>query len=81
MSQDSANYRLAMKIFADFSGTIAIPAVLAAVAGKKLDTLYHTAPRYQVVLLAFALLSTALLIYKKAKKYRDEYESINKKPL
>ncbi len=81
MSKDSANYRLAMKIFADFSGTIAIPAVLSALAGKWLDTKYSTAPRYLFIFFVLALLCTALLIVKKAKKYRDEYESINKKVL
>ncbi len=79
MSKDAANYRLAMKIFADFSGTIAVPAVLAALAGKWLDTQYSTAPRYLILLLALALVSTAIVIVKKAKKYRDEYERINQK--
>lgn len=78
MSQESANYRLAMKIFADFSGTIAVPAVLAALLGKKLDAIYGTEPTFLLILLAFALLSTAVLIVKKAKHYKSVYEKINK---
>jgi F0F1-type ATP synthase assembly protein I len=79
MSKDSAYYRLGLKIFIDLTGSIAIPAVLGAVIGKKLDTKYATAPRYLILLLALALVFTAILIVKKAKRYRDEYESINQK--
>lgn len=79
MSNEAANYRLGMKIFANLSGTIAVPAVLAALLGKWLDERYTTSPRYVLLLLAIALLSTAVLIIKKAKVYQQEYESINKK--
>ncbi len=80
MNSDAAYYRLAMKIFADFSGTIAIPAVFAALLGKWLDQKYHTEPRYLALLLILAFLSTGLMIRKKAKEYSIAYDSlINKK--
>jgi F0F1-type ATP synthase assembly protein I len=78
MSTDARYYRLAMRIFADFSGTIAIPAVLSALAGKWLDERYATEPRYLILLLALALVLTAVIVVRKAKKYRAEYELLMK---
>ena len=77
MSTDAQYRRLAMKIFADFSGVIAVPAVLGALVGKWLDGKYGTEPRYLLILLAFALISTAVIIVKKAKKYRIQYDRLN----
>lgn len=78
MASDANYYRLAMKIFADFSGTIAIPAVLAALAGKWLDEKYATEPRYLIVFVFLALVLTAVILVRKAKKYRDAYEKLMK---
>lgn len=78
MNQDAAYRRLAFKIFAEFTGTIAVPAVLAALFGKWLDEKYSTEPRYLIILLVLAFASTGAFVYKRAKQYRDEYEKINK---
>ena len=67
-----------MKIFADFSGTIAVPAVLAALLGKWLDTRYGTTPKLLLLLLAIALVLTAIMVVKKAKFYAAAYEQLNK---
>ena len=84
MSSDDRYYRLAMRLFADFSFAIAIPAIIGAVLGKRLDELYDTSPRYLLICLAIALLLTAMVIAKKAKKYGREYakliEESSKKP-
>lgn len=76
MSQDAQYYRLAGRIFADFSGTIAVPAVLAALLGKWLDGRYGTEPRYLILLLILALTLTTYAVVKKAKVYRKAYESL-----
>lgn len=73
---DAKYYRLAWRIFADFSGTIAVPAVLAALLGKWLDGRYGTEPRYLILLLILALTLTAYAVVKKAKVYRKAYESL-----
>lgn len=78
MSSDRAYYRLAFKMFADFSGVIAVPAVLAALAGKWLDTRYHTNQKFLIVLFFFAFLFTAAFVWKKAKNYKEEFENIGK---
>ncbi|MEK7614845.1 MAG: AtpZ/AtpI family protein [Patescibacteria group bacterium] len=79
MDKDSAYYRLAFKIFFDFTGITAVPAVLAALGGKWLDTRFHTAPRYVILLLLLAFLSTGILFVKKAKEYKVELDDLNKK--
>jgi len=76
-SGDRAYYRLAFKIVADFSGMIAIPAVLAALLGKWMDTRYQTSPRYMILFLVIAFMITAYIIAKKSEHYRKQYESIN----
>ena len=74
MNKDTAYYRLGFKIFADLTGIIAVPAVLAALLGKWLDARYQTSPRYILILFVLAFLFTASLIVKKAKRYKIEYE-------
>ncbi|MCR4314363.1 MAG: AtpZ/AtpI family protein [Candidatus Uhrbacteria bacterium] len=75
---DAKYYRLAGRIFADFSGTIAVPAVLAALLGKWLDDRWGTEPRSLLILLAIALALTAYAVVKKAKMYKKAYESLIK---
>lgn len=79
MSQDAAYYRLAMRIFADFGITIAAPAVVAAIAGTKLDEKFGTEPRYLIVLLVLAFAFTGLTVYRKAKHYGRLYSKLAEK--
>lgn len=79
MNNDAAYYRLAYRIFADFSGTIAVPAVLAALAGKWLDAKEQTGPRYLILFLLLAFSLTIWMVMKKAKQYQQEYETLIKK--
>ncbi len=65
-----------MKIFADFSGSIAIPAVLAAFLGKWLDTRYGTSPKLIILCLLVAFVLTGIIIVRKARKYARLYTSI-----
>ena len=74
MQNDAKYYRLAGRIFADFSGTIAIPVVLAAIVGKRLDAHQATAPRYLIIFLVFAFVLTGVMVAKKASFYKKEYE-------
>jgi len=79
MNSDAAYYRLAIRIFADFSGSIAVPAVFAALIGKWLDDKYGTGPKFLALFLLIALLSTAWIVVKKAKRYQKEYDALNKR--
>ena len=76
MSSDIKYYRLASRIFADFSGSIAIPAVSAALLGKWIDAQQGTEPRYLLLLLIISFGFTGVLLVRKAKKYKKQYESL-----
>jgi len=78
MGKDAQYQRLAMKIFADFSGSIAIPAVLAAFLGKWLDARYGTSPKLMILCLLAAFVLTGIIIVRKARKYSELYASIEK---
>lgn len=76
MASDAAYYRFAFRIFSDFSGSIAIPAVFAAIFGKWLDAKYHSSPKFLFLFLLCAFVLTGFSLVKKAKKYQKEYESL-----
>ena len=65
-----------MKIFADFSGSIAIPAVGAAFLGKWLDARYGTSPYLIILCLLAAFALTAVIVVRKARHYSKLYSSI-----
>jgi F0F1-type ATP synthase assembly protein I len=76
MSKEAQYYRLAMRIFADFSGTIALPAVGAALLGQWIDEGQGTEPRYLIILLVLAFALSAYIVVRKAKKYLAAYEKL-----
>jgi F0F1-type ATP synthase assembly protein I len=75
---DRSYYIFAMKIVGDFTGTIAVPAVLFALLGTYLDEKYNRSPLFLLVGLALAFGTSMLSIYKKTKKYSQEYQEIVK---
>lgn len=78
MSKDAKYYRLGARIFVDFSGAIAVPAVLAAFLGKWLDVRYGTQPLYMILLLVLAFALSSYTVAKKARRYKEEYEKLNR---
>ena len=81
MNKDAAYQRLAMRIFADFSGTIAVPAVLGALLGKWLDNKLGTEPWLLITVLTSALVATAVIVVRKAKHYSEIYNSLDEKKI
>lgn len=73
-ASDRFYYVLALRVAADFGVTIAVPALLAAYLGKKLDEKFGTEPLILAGLLIFALAITVIIIVKKAKYYGELYE-------
>ncbi len=73
---DRAYYLFAGKIVGDFTGSIAIPAVVFALIGEYLDTKYHKEPLFLLIGLVVAFISSANIIYRKTKRYSAEYETI-----
>ena len=78
MDEDRTYYRLAFKIFADLSGTIAVPAVLGAMSGKWLDAKLGTKPWMLFTLLILAFGFSAVSLVKKTTLYGREFEKVNK---
>lgn len=79
MASDAAYQRLAMRVFADFSGTIAVPAVFAALLGKWLDARYGTEPKLLILCFVAAFALTAYVVVRKARYYGKKYQELNQK--
>lgn len=73
-ASDRFYYLLALRVAADFGVTIAVPALLAMMAGQKLDEKFGTEPWILAGLLIIALAITIVIIVKKAKYYGELYE-------
>jgi len=78
-SSDNKYYIFALKIMLDFGATIAVPAVIFSLIGQYFDTKYDKAPLFLILFLATALLITIKFLIKKAKKYGNLYQKIDKK--
>lgn len=77
-SSDRQYYIFAMKIVGDFGASIAVPVVLFVLFGQYLDDKYGRGPLFTVIGFVLAALISARIIYKKAKKYGQEYQKMNK---
>lgn len=74
-----ASYLLGLRIMVDFGATIAIPAVLAAIVGVKLDAAWGTRPYLLIALLLVAFGLTALVIRRKVIFYGKAYQKLVEK--
>lgn len=72
-------YVFAMKIAGDFGATIAIPVVVSALVGQKIDSFYGTRPLFLIIGMVLSAILTGLLIYKKAKIYGQQFQDLDKK--
>ena len=72
-------YVFAIKIAGDFGATIAIPVVVSALIGQKIDSLYGTRPLFLIIGMVLTAILTGLLIYKKAKIYGQQFQDLDKK--
>lgn len=76
MDNSRKSYLFAFKAFGDFGITIAVPAVLAALAGKWLDIKFGSYPKCTILLLTIAFVLTAIILVRKVKQYGKEYEDL-----
>lgn len=65
-----------LRIAGDFGATIAIPVVVFAYLGKRLDARWGTAPWLLIAGFALAALISGAIIYRKAKRYGKEYQNL-----
>lgn len=67
----------AFKLLGDFGASIAAPVVIFVLIGQYLDGKYDKSPLFTVLGFVLAALASAKIIYKKAKKYGEEYKRMN----
>ncbi len=68
---------LGLRIVGEFGAIIAVPVVLLAMLGKYLDGKYGTAPWLLIAGFVIAFTLSSVSIYSRAKRFRDEYISID----
>lgn len=78
-SKDKEYYRLAFKILGDFGVSIAVPVIVFSRLGLYFDEKYGFYPWLTISSFIFAAIFTGISINKKAKRYAQEYENIDKK--
>jgi F0F1-type ATP synthase assembly protein I len=67
---------LGLAIVGDFGVVLAVPAILGAVLGVRLDARYGTRPWLLVVCLLLAAALSTVAIYRRAKRYNERYQSL-----
>ena len=75
-STDRQYYLLGLKIAGDFGVAIATPVVVFAYVGRWLDGRWGGGWRFTVIAFVVSALLSGLIIYRKAKKYGEEYQKL-----
>lgn len=78
---DREYYFLALRIAGDFGATIAVPVVVLAIIGRKMDAIYDSGVLYTIIGFVAAAAISGLMIYRKAKRYGKEYQGLVDKNL
>ena len=73
---DRDYYLLALRIAGDFGATIAVPVVLLAIIGRKMDNNYDSGIIFTLIGFVLAAIISGIIIYKKAKRYGKEYQNL-----
>lgn len=68
---------LGMRIIGDFGAAIAVPVVIFVIIGQWLDGKYDTGYKFTIAAFVLAALVTGKILYKKAKAYAAEFQSLN----
>lgn len=76
---DRQYYLFGLKIAGDFGVVIAVPVVLFVFLGRWLDERYRQDWLFTVLAFVLAALISGTIIYRKAKKYGQEYQRLNDK--
>ncbi len=76
VKSDRIYYLFGLKIIGDFGATIAVPVVIFVLLGQKLDERYNLTPWLTILGFVVAAVISSRSIYKKAKKYGEEYKNL-----
>ena len=77
LSNDKKYYFFALKIAGDFGASIAAPVVILTLVGQYFDTKYRLTPYLTILAFVLAALVSGKIIYRKAKKYGEDYKNLN----
>lgn len=69
-------YRFAAKAMVDITGSIFVPAIVAALAGQWLDERLATEKWFFIGLLLLSFIGSAVAIVKKVRAYGEEYQKL-----
>ncbi len=75
-NNDRKYYLFALKIIGDFGIAIAAPVVIMVLIGQYLDERYHRQILFTILGFILAALLSTLIIYRKAKKYGEQYQKL-----
>jgi len=67
---------LAFSVIGDFGATLAIPAVLGAIIGSRLDTRYGTEPWLLIICLVMTASFSAFVVKRRAEQYGKKYQAL-----
>ena len=81
MNDTGAYLRFALRAAGDITGTILVPAIVAALLGTALDAHYGTGRIIFVVCLLLAFAATAFILVKKVRMYAKEYQQLIDAPV
>lgn len=73
-------YVFALRAAANITGTILVPAVAAAFAGRYLDTRFGTGKTWFAVLLSVAFFFTVVVLIRKIRSYGHAYQKLAAEP-
>lgn len=76
MDDFRSSMRFALQAMADITGTILVPAFVAAFVGKFLDARYGTGRAVFVALLVLTFIATVVVLVKKVRQYAKEYQKL-----
>jgi MFS-type transporter involved in bile tolerance (Atg22 family) len=76
MDDFGSSLRFALRAVTDLTGTILVPAFVAALLGKSLDARYGTGHIVFAALLALTFVGTAIILVKKVRQYAKEYQQL-----
>jgi len=76
---DKEYIRLGLRIVGDFGATLAVPVVVFVIIGQWLDNKYQHVYLFTAIAFVLAALTSARMIYKKAKQYDKLYKDIERK--
>lgn len=76
---DREYYFFALRIIGNFGASIAAPVVIFVLIGQYLDNKYHSTPWFTIGAFVLSALTSAKIVYKKAKQYGEEYQRMNRK--